>query len=412
MIIPVWNCWHLTAACLRSLRETVPGDFLEVIVVDNGSTDTTASELESLGATLFGKRFLRMRNDRNEGFAVACNAGAAQASGPLLFFLNNDTLLQEGWLKPLMCAPLEEPKLGAWGPLLAYPALPGEPERVQHLGVAFSPSLAHEHLYANFPVDHSVTRNRRPLQAITGAAFMIPTAFFAQCGGFHEGYQNGYEDLDLCAAIRKAGRKLAVIPESRVIHLESMTPGRMRFDEQNASLLMQRCSGAFSPDLHRLARRDGYETALTPWLHLYLCVCPERERELSARALELSSSEELAGLINEEPLWEKGHTLFTVALEREGHITQAVRAATLRAYFFPQLSHYRDLLRLSLKVGDTHIREETTRAMGAAIKKLEDAPGLRAKAAAFERWARDVGEPALADLYAEKAKNTELLAGE
>ena len=42
VIIPVWNCWHLTEACLRALRASAPGDFLEVIVADNGSTDDTA----------------------------------------------------------------------------------------------------------------------------------------------------------------------------------------------------------------------------------------------------------------------------------------------------------------------------------------------------------------------------------
>lgn len=404
VIIPVWNCWSLTEACLRGLRESAPGDFLEVIVADNGSTDATASELEPLGAALFGGRFTRVRKEENEGFAAACNAGAARASADLLFFLNNDTLLRKNWLRPLMRAPSLDAKLGAWGPLLVYPAFPGEPERVQHLGVSFSPGLDHEHLYANFPADHPVTRASRPLQAITGAAFMIPAALFAACGGFHEGYKNGYEDLDLCAAIRATGRKLAVIPESRITHLESMTPGRMRFDAENAALLMQRRFGSFIPDLHRLARRDGYDVALAPWLHLHLRARPERERELDARAAGLSASEDLARLVDEEPLWENGHTLLTTALEREGRIARAARAAMLRAYFFPTLSHCRELSRLAAKAGDTRMRDEAVRAMNATMKKLEDAPGLAAKAAALERWARDAGEPELAALYAERAR--------
>ncbi len=400
VIIPVWNCWHLTEACLRALRASAPGDFLEVIVADNGSTDDTARELEPLGKALFGKRFIRARTETNEGFAAACNAGAALARADLLFFLNNDARPQEGWLKPLMRAPLLTPKLGAWGPVLTYPRLPGEPERIQHLGVAFSPSLDHEHLYANFPAEHPAARRTRPLQAITGAAFMIPAALFSQCGGFHEGYKNGYEDLELCAAVRAAHYALGVIPESRITHLESMTPGRSRHDAQNAALLMRRRSGAFRPDLHRLGRRDGYESALTPWLHLYLCARPETARELKTHAAALNSSAELADLVDKEPLWEEGHTLLIAALEREGRLAKAARAAVLRAFFFPLLPHYRDLLRLAVKTGNIQLKNETQRAMTAAMALLENAAALAAKRAALERWCRDAGESKLADLYA------------
>lgn len=403
VIIPVWNCWHLTKACLHALRENTPGGFMEVIVADNGSTDDTVHELEPLGTALFGKQFSCVRKDTNLGFAAACNAGAARATADLLFFLNNDTLPQKDWLKPLMRAPGLDPKLGAWGPLLTYPALLDEPERVQHLGVVFSPSLAHEHIYANFPASHPVTKRSRTLQAITGAAFMIPAALFSQCGGFHEGYKNGCEDLDLCALIRACGYKLGLVPESRITHLESMTPGRFSLDAQNAALLTQRRRGAFVPDLHRLARRDGYMPALTPWLHMYLRMRPERAQELDARAAADPSTEHLTRIITEEPLWEQGYTLLMHRLEREGHLARATRIATLRVFFFPLLGYYRDLLRLAARSENAQIQSEAARAMGAALSLLEDAPGLAARAAAFERWARETGEPELAALYAAQA---------
>ena len=53
VIIPAWNLWELTAACLRSLAAHSQGENLEVVVVDNGSTDATATELEPLGRALF-----------------------------------------------------------------------------------------------------------------------------------------------------------------------------------------------------------------------------------------------------------------------------------------------------------------------------------------------------------------------
>ena len=98
VIIPVWNCWELTRNCLTSLREFTPGNFMQVLVVDNGSSDETPSHLPALGKQLFGQNFVHLRNEQNLGFAKACNQGAALAQAEMLFFLNNDTLLLKDWL--------------------------------------------------------------------------------------------------------------------------------------------------------------------------------------------------------------------------------------------------------------------------------------------------------------------------
>ena len=120
VIIPVFNKWELTANCLRSLREHTRDCDIEVIVVDNGSSDETAGDLPSLGGELFGRRFLPIRFEENRNFGPACNAGARAASAPLVFFLNNDTVLTPGWAPPLLQALAEDPSLGGVGPLLLY----------------------------------------------------------------------------------------------------------------------------------------------------------------------------------------------------------------------------------------------------------------------------------------------------
>jgi len=86
VIIPVWNLWDMTETCLRSLAQHSAGEHLEVVVVDNHSTDATATELEPLGKALFGELFAAVRMPENVGFAKGCNAGARVASGDLLFF--------------------------------------------------------------------------------------------------------------------------------------------------------------------------------------------------------------------------------------------------------------------------------------------------------------------------------------
>ena len=81
VIIPVWNLWDMTEACLRSLATHSAGENMQVVVVDNHSTDATTTELASLGEALFGTSFKAVRMPENVGFARGCNAGARAADG-------------------------------------------------------------------------------------------------------------------------------------------------------------------------------------------------------------------------------------------------------------------------------------------------------------------------------------------
>ena len=78
-------------------------------MVDNGSTDATATELRRLPWVE------SVRNGQNRGFAAGCNQGAALARGGVIVFLNNDTIVAEGWLEELL-APFADPEVGAVGP--------------------------------------------------------------------------------------------------------------------------------------------------------------------------------------------------------------------------------------------------------------------------------------------------------
>ena len=92
----------------QRVRPTLrPGD--QVVVVDNGSHDETAHAVTAY-------RWVEVvANAENQGFARACNHGAAVAQGEAIVFLNNDTVVSEGWLDELV-APLAGPDVGAVGP--------------------------------------------------------------------------------------------------------------------------------------------------------------------------------------------------------------------------------------------------------------------------------------------------------
>ncbi|MDR2801236.1 MAG: glycosyltransferase family 2 protein [Desulfovibrio sp.] len=317
VIIPVLNNWDLTRACLQSLREHTPDTAFEVIVADNASSDATATELQALGEALFGENFQALRFAENRNFGPASNAGALLAKAPLLFFLNNDTLLTPGWALPLLEALEADPGLGAVGPLLLY-----EDNTVQHLGVTFTQHTV-SHLYRTFPAHHPVVRRKRNLQALTAAALLLPRSLFLEAGLFCEDYRNGFEDVDLCLHLSAdLGKRLRCVPESVVYHLESLTPGRKDADRHNGNLLRER-RGHFSPDLHRFGLADGFEPFISDSYGINLRMRKEEEEALTARALGKEPAFWYAQL-KDNPYWAEGHRRLISMLEKAGEGRQAV----------------------------------------------------------------------------------------
>lgn len=232
IIIPVFNKCDLTAQCLKALAEATTKTAHEIIVVDNASSDATPQRLGEIRAT----NLRVIRNETNRGFAGACNQGAAAAKGRFFLFLNNDTIPVQGWLEPLVEEMRANPNVAMVGGKLLY-----ESGLVQHAGVAFARETRSPfHPHRLLRMDDPRVNVRRELQAVTAACVLIRPKAFQECGGFREDYRNGYEDLDLCLEIRKRGGVIVYQPKSIVIHLESQTPGRMKFDNENRALFFSR----------------------------------------------------------------------------------------------------------------------------------------------------------------------------
>ncbi|MBQ3058971.1 MAG: glycosyltransferase family 2 protein [Desulfovibrio sp.] len=344
VIIPVWNLWEMTASCLRSLAGCSPGMDMQVVVVDNGSSDSTADQLASLGHSLWGKDFLPVRLPENMGFAKACNTGARAADSDLLFFVNNDITFTEDWLPPLL-AVLGKAGTGAVGPLLLFPD-----GRCQHCGVSFSPLRKSLHLYSHFPGNHPALRSTHPLQAITGAAILLRKETFFTAGAFYEGYQNGYEDLDLCFSLARHGLKCRMAPSSVLYHHTSQTPGRFKKDEDNAALFSQRWGRQVQADLHLQAAVDGYETRISPRCAVYLTLSEQREKELTASALS-HDTDDLLNLLEEEPLWLNGYLHAARMLSQKGEQAAAIELMCRAIRFFPIPKAQTCLLHLAREAG-------------------------------------------------------------
>ncbi len=227
IVIPLHGRADLTERCLASLDAA--GDEVELVLVDNGSTDGTAALLDRMAPDA-----RVIRNPANLGFATASNQGALAAESPVVVFLNNDTEVTRGWLDPIL-EELEDPTVGAVGARLLYPT-----GRVQHAGMAMAPGASPLHIHRGAPGDHPAVTRRRDLQMVTAACMGMRRELVVALGGFDTGYRNGFEDTDLCLRAIRMGRRVRYAGDSVVMHHESQTSGRYEHTTPNTIRFRER----------------------------------------------------------------------------------------------------------------------------------------------------------------------------
>lgn len=213
IVIPVFNQWSYTDACLKALSETVPKEIShEILVIDNASTDDTSSGLTTWSTKLATLRVERM--SENTGFSPACNRGAEISTGHYLLFLNNDTLPTPGWLAPLL-SEIEQPDVGLVGPKLVST----DTYSINHAGYVFGAGAFYG-LYQDRPATLPGANKKRDFQALLGACIVISRDLFFKLGMFS---LDGLEDIDLCIKVKRAGKRVRYVPEAVVIHHGSVT---------------------------------------------------------------------------------------------------------------------------------------------------------------------------------------------
>jgi O-antigen biosynthesis protein len=215
VVIPVYNHAEITYRCLQSLRNGSIMNTFEVIVVDDCSTDETQ---ELLGRT---KGIRVVRNEKNSGFILSCNTGAAAARGQYIWFLNNDTLLMPDSLDALVATFLEFPDAGLVGSKLIYPD-----GRLQEAGgIVWKDASGCNYGRGDDP-DKPEYSYLRDVDWCSGASIMIRRSLFHELGGFDCRYLPAYyEDVDLAFGVRKAGKRVLLQPLSRIVHVEGVSSG-------------------------------------------------------------------------------------------------------------------------------------------------------------------------------------------
>lgn len=224
IIIVSYNTRDLLHSCLASVYQQMTNGVIEVIVIDNGSSDGSTEMIETdyQNVTL-------IRNQSNSGFSAANNQGLAVASGEHVFFLNPDTELLPGCIEQLKQFLDQNHNIGAIGPktfidstlVLEVCSLKLlTPRRATLLFTHLPFPSRYAELESIWNLDLKLWQTQTPciVEGIGGAGFYMRKSLALELGGMDERFFMGYEDTDLSAAIRARGLNIAIIPNAQMIH--------------------------------------------------------------------------------------------------------------------------------------------------------------------------------------------------
>lgn len=223
VIILSYNTKNFLKQCLESIIEEGKiekvKDDLEIIVVDNGSTDGSVEEIEKFNfkAISLNLKFKFILNKKNLGFGTGNNQGMKIAEGKYFLLLNSDTIVTD--LAPLKMAKFidENPDVGMVGCRLLNPdgSWQASCGYFPHLWVVFL-MLFGEHWIGNL-VRFSPPKTKE-VDWVMGAAMMIRSEVLENAGWMDEGIFMYMDEVEWCWRIKKAGWKVMFYPEAEIIH--------------------------------------------------------------------------------------------------------------------------------------------------------------------------------------------------
>lgn len=244
--------------CLASLAAHPPLSPAEVIVVDNASTDGSATVV----AQYPGVGLLRL--DANRGFSAGNNAGIRASTGELVLLLNNDTVVAAGALDALIARLDANPEAAVAGPRL----VDGEGRTELSFGPMISPlGELRQKLVMSFyarnlgPATRWVeqrTRREHFVDWVSGACLLVRRNVAEEAGLLDERFFLYTEDVDFCATVRAQGWKVLFTPAAEFIHLR----GRSRATAAHQANAAYRRS--------HLAFYEKHHPRMAPLLKAYL----------------------------------------------------------------------------------------------------------------------------------------------
>jgi GT2 family glycosyltransferase len=253
VIIPTRDRVALLRRCITSLRERTVYPGLELVVIDNQSTEPAT--LAYLAELADEPDVTLLRYDAPFNYSAICNLGARHARGHVLALLNNDVeAASTRWLEEMVSQACR-PEIGAVGAMLYYPN-----DTIRHAGVilGLGTSRIAAHAYAYRPRGYAGQIGRallsQTLSAITAACLVVRREVFEEVYGFEEALPSAYNDVDLCLRIRERGYRNLWTPYAELYHHAAAsrgyedTPAKRKRLQREAEYMRRRWDGSLRND--------------------------------------------------------------------------------------------------------------------------------------------------------------------
>lgn len=217
VIIVNYNTCTLTMDCINSIIEKAGLNRIEIIVVDNASSDGSAG--------IIAEKFPAVKlitNSSNLGFGKANNAGAMHATGEFLFLLNSDTVLLNNAIDELLHFMKADASgtTGICGGNLFKANLQPNHSYFNHFPSLLSMVLYRSQTYSLFFGNETFNKSGRPkdVAIIIGADIFIRRSLFIEINGFDPAFFMYVEDGELCLRVKKLGYRIVSVPTAQIVH--------------------------------------------------------------------------------------------------------------------------------------------------------------------------------------------------
>ena len=222
VIVLNWNRAPDTLACVASLRANHDAHRLSVIVVDNGSTDSSWEELQELA----DEDVTLIQTGANLGYAGGNNVGiraALDRGADYVWILNNDTLVDRRCLDELLGAAEKYPQAGVLVPMIFYMHPPGT---IWYAGGSYNPALARAAHRGIGGQDEGRFDATCEVTFATGCSLFVRREVFERLGLFDDRYFLYWEDVEFSRRILRGGYRICFVPGARIWHEEGASSGQ------------------------------------------------------------------------------------------------------------------------------------------------------------------------------------------